>query len=109
MIDNFLYIANRNGADGFKIMKLDTNLNYISSFGNQSPSTDSITGNFYGPKRFLAILNKKLTILDEGSTNESSGFQGDRLITITDITGSGWETYGQAGAGIGQFEFYWAC
>ena len=105
-----VYIANQNGGLGYKIIELDTDLGFVDAFGNQSPVADDIMGNFYGPKRFLAILNKKIYILDEASTNEAPFlFQGDRLVAMSDITGADWETYGQTGTGVGQFEYYWAC
>jgi len=105
----YLYIANLNGTSGYKIIQLDTDLGFIAAYGNQSAAVDDIPGNFYGPKRFLAILSKKIAILDEASTNEPASFRGDRLVSIGDIAGTGWKTYGQTGGGTGQFEFYWAC
>ncbi|HEB11216.1 MAG TPA: hypothetical protein ENI06_08400 [Spirochaetales bacterium] len=104
----YIFITNRNGAGGYKIIQLDTDLGFIAAYGNQSPAADDIPGNYYGPKRFLAILNKKISILDEASINDV-GFQGDRLVSIGDIAGTAWETYGQTGTGTGRFEFYWAC
>jgi len=107
---SYIYIANRNGPAGNKIIQLDTDLGFIAAYGNESPAVDDIPGNFYGPKRFLAILNRKIAILDEASWNDPPlFFQGDRLVSIGDLAGTGWTTYGQTGPGTGQFEFYWAC
>lgn len=106
----YIYIANRNGPAGNKIIQLDADLAFIAAYGNESPAADDIPGNFYGPKRFLAILNRKISILDEASANDPPlFFRGDRLVSIGDIAGTAWETYGQTGTGTGRFEFYWAC
>jgi hypothetical protein len=104
-----VYVANLEGSGGNRILQLDENLSFIDGYGNPSTSADSAVGNFYGPKRFIGILPKKLVILDEGSTMETSGFIGDRLIAIDDLSGAGWQTYGTTGSGVGQFNFYWFC
>jgi hypothetical protein len=55
-----------------------------------------------GPERFVATLNKPITVIDEPI---SSGV--NRLISFNDITGTGWTTYGTgSGSGTGQFMFF---
>jgi hypothetical protein len=105
----YVYISNLNGTAGNKILQLDESLGFVDGYGNQSPSADSVAGNFYGPKRFIGILPKKLVVIDERMSMESPFFQGDRLTAIEDLNGIGWQTYGQTGTGVGQFNFYWAC
>ncbi len=110
--ENSLYITNRDGADGYKIIRLDLSLNLLGNTGNQSTSQDSVPNNFYGPKRFLAILNRGLFIIDEASQNEGdpfSGLPGDRLVYFDDISLNGWQTFGSTGTGDNQFNFFWEC
>jgi hypothetical protein len=107
----YVYVANHNGAAGDRILQLDEFLSFVDGYGDPSPSADNVVGNFYGPKRFVGILPKKLVILDERSTNEPPFpiWLGDRLVSIEDLNGTGWQTYGTTGSGVGQFNFYWAC
>ena len=49
----------------------------------------------------MAILNRKLYIIDEASGNDY-----DRLLSMEDINGTGWVSYGQYGFGQDQFRFY---
>lgn len=107
--DGTLYVANTSAADGYKILQLNRSLQLSGQYGNQSASADSVPGNFYGPKMFIAILNRNIYFIDEGSINEPSGFEGDRLVEMEDILGSSWQTFGSTGVGDDQFRFYWAC
>ena len=103
---NYLYVANLGGANGWKIIRLDLDLNPSSSqgFGNSIPPV--IPGNFYGPHRFVAILNRKLNIIDE---DENDGFNaGERIVAFDDINGANWETFDPAVIGQ-QFIFYSSC
>ncbi len=59
-------------------------------------------GEFFGPRRFVAPVNKKLYIIDHNMFNR-------KLAALEGSTGAGWETYGTAGTGTGQFKFYSAC
>jgi hypothetical protein len=59
-------------------------------------------GEFFGPRRFVAPVNKKLYIIDHDMFNR-------KLAALEDSTGAGWETYGTAGTGVGQFKFYSTC
>ena len=78
-----------------KIVRLDKNLQFVDSFSG--PASDP----FLGPERFVAILNKPITVVDQNTTHTKA-----RLVSFDDMSGAGWTTYGSYGTGPGQFEFY---
>ena len=83
-----------------KIVRLDKNLLFVDSFSG--PPTDL----FYGPETFVAVLNRKFTVIDE----KSNFF--DRLTSFDDMSGASWTTYGSYGnsiSGPGHFDFYSIC
>ncbi len=93
-----LYAADSTLLTG-KIIQLDLNLNL------QAELPDSASNDMYGPRRFVAILNEKITFIDEeGGTNNA-----DKLVSMDNISGDNWETYGTYGSGTGQFQFYYFC
>jgi hypothetical protein len=102
---DYVYVANQTGSDGYRIIRLTKTLQFVDAFGDDAPTlpTPPQTGDFYGPTRFVAILNKRIAVMDEGPDVESG--TDDRLVSFTDMTGTGWVTYGTRGTGIGQFEF----
>ena len=97
---NYVYVSDF-GAK--QIVRFDKNLNRLDSISGYG--TDS----FLGPERFVAILNKPITVIDEAV---GSGPGRDRIVSFNDMTGAGWTTYGSTatvGAGpppAGQFTFY---
>ena len=52
---------------------------------------------FYGPTRFVAILNRKITLIDE----DDSFATYSKLVSINDMNGTGWETYGRYNNTVG--------
>jgi len=97
----YVYISNRNGESGYKVMQFDQNLQFIRGFGPQDDlSPPAQAGYFYVPERFVAILSKRLILVDENN----SGY--NRLVSFNNLEGAGWVTYGTTGAGVGQFNFY---
>ncbi|MFH0975666.1 MAG: hypothetical protein V1874_07765 [Spirochaetota bacterium] len=101
----YLYVANltSSGTDN-QILQLDLNtLALIHGYGTYALSTTQ--GSFYGASHFVAILNRKITIVDEASLGNNSS----KLINMDDIAGSNWGTYGIYGSGVGMFDFYHVC
>jgi len=101
-----LYVANVNGANGFKILKLDLDLNFQEGFGNNASGPyDTTPGNFYNPHRFIAISNKKIYLLE--SVN-SSGIDGYKRIVSMDNIGpwDSWDTFYAEDIGETPFIFY---
>ncbi|MGD0724595.1 MAG: hypothetical protein ABSB63_03445 [Spirochaetia bacterium] len=88
---NYIYVSD---PGDIKIVRLTKDLTLVDSFSG--PASDPLGG----PERFVAILNKPITVIDEG------GSGGDRIVSFNDMTGAGWRTYGSTGSGEGQFEFY---
>jgi len=102
--DDFLYAANLQGIDDSIIIQLDKNLIFSYGYGIASVSgvADTVQDHFYGAHRFVAIMNKKITIMDEDPT---FGDNLDKLVSIDDITGLSWDTLPE-GADDGQSLFH---
>jgi hypothetical protein len=110
---NNLYVANRDGSDPYKILMLDPDsLTLTGNYGSAALNLDTPTpgtdaGTFYGPFRFTATLNRKLYILDFYDRFGNPDIDDhSRLVSIEDIVGTGWETYGQTGSAVGEFSFF---
>jgi len=69
--------------------------NYYGSY-NGNPSNP---GEFIGPRNFIATMNDHLTIIDTNSSSFS------RIVSLEDLSESGWKTYGSHGSGTEQFDF----
>jgi hypothetical protein len=90
------------------IIQLNSNLQFVASYGTGVNTSSNSPGDFYGPLRFVAKLNRKLYICDDGGVvNVGGGL--DKLVAMDDISGNGWVTYGSYGSGVGQFNFYYGC
>ncbi len=105
----YIYVANTNGTDGNRVLQLTKDLAIIKGYGNFASTAgieNTAQGMFYGPTRFVAILNRKITMIDEDDDN--FGYR-DKLVSMNDMDGNGWETYGKYGAvaGTGIFQFYY--
>jgi len=104
-----LLVLNRDTAPAnAALYQLDLALEtVIDSYGRTTSPADQ-KGEFVGPLRFLATLNRKITIAERrpGFSPEDA-----RLVSIEDLSGSGWETYGTYGTGgsgsvSGEYQFY---
>ncbi len=99
----YAYIANNNGADGYKILKVKisgSTFSLVGNYGSQALSgPETPIGSFYGPKHFVSLRNDGLIIMDT-----MAGYS--RLVHINNNLTSGWDTVGGAnGSGINQFHF----
>jgi hypothetical protein len=80
-------------------LQLDQNLNYLKSFGTPDDLTPPLNpGEFSNPTRFIAALNERFYLIDDGVE--------DRLASFRDMQGNGWMTYGTTGSGQDQFQFF---
>jgi len=104
--DPYVYVTNQTGGAGSRILQLTKGLELVEGFGDAAPPLPTLpgTGDFYGPVRFVAILNKKITVIDEPPFDLSNA--DDRLVAFDDMNGLGWVTYGTRGSGTGQFDFF---
>jgi hypothetical protein len=104
---SYLYVTNVNGSGtNSQIIRLTTDLTSPIGFGQNIDVLGTSTGDFYGPRRFVAILNRKITIIDDEDMYTANL---DKLISMDDIYGTSWQTYGSQGSGAGQFNFYYYC
>jgi len=88
-------------ASAPKIVRLSKNLAFVDSFSG--PGSDP----FLGPERFVAVLNKKITVVDQPHDQYGNQLSTNaRLVSFGDMTGAGWTPYGSFGTGQSQFEFY---
>jgi hypothetical protein len=93
-----------------EIVELNSKLQYVGSFGaGTAANPDTAFGHFYGPVHFVARLNRKLVIIDDGAAGGAFDFYADKLVSIDTIDGENWETFGSSGGGVGQFGFYYGC
>jgi hypothetical protein len=102
--DNQLYVANRAGADNFKIIRLNPDFSGPVGYGLDTGVADTGQGKFYGPRRFVAILNKKISIIDDREINFL-----DKVVSMDDITGANWQTLPISGDGQSLFTFFYNC
>jgi hypothetical protein len=103
----YVYVANENGASNYKIIRLNKDLTSPVGYGQDAGDTgtpDTTPGQFYGPRRFVAILNRKITIIDDHNNQNL-----DKLVSMDDITGAGWGTLPASGDGQSLFSFYYLC
>ena len=94
---SYVYVSDLGSAD---VIQLPLDLSAVTGTLYQSAGGDY----FSEPSRFVAILNRKFYILDDGYNNPD--VNSDRIISFDDIGGTGWAPYGANGTGDGQFQFY---
>jgi hypothetical protein len=96
----YLYVADPDPAGANdKIVQLTLDLSPVDTL------SESVQHPMYGPRHFVAILNKRIYFMDELPT----GSDADKLVAMDDIDGTNWETYGSFGSGVGEFVFYYGC
>ena len=99
----YTYIAELGGDGPPAIFQLGANLSVVDSL-TEDPENPSDT--LYGPHRFLATLNNKITIIDE---DEFSTLETERIVSFSNISGSDWESFDPSQVGETQFDFYSFC
>ncbi len=101
-ITNGELYATKSGGTA-RIDKFDLDLNFIGSYGTSG--AEGVEGKFVGPHNFIAVMNKKLTIIDGAD-------YAAQLVSIDNIDLPNWETYGSwdnSGNSVGFFKFYSNC
>ncbi len=88
--NNHLYVTNPDGSNGELILKYNTNLDFVESFGTISDGTLDEVGEFIQPTRFLTTTSDNIYVTDD----DDSGILGtNRIIKFNDTDGSGWDSY----------------
>jgi len=100
ILNGELYATNLNIPATARIEKYDpANIANGPSSSYGSPGSTGINGQFVGPYNFVATMNKKLTIIDSDSGSA-------QLVSMDDILGTNWRTFGSYGMGTNEFWFF---
>ncbi|MCP4131826.1 MAG: hypothetical protein GY754_12675 [bacterium] len=103
--DGSLYVANKAGAAGYRLLQLSADLStLVAAYGAVADSATDV-GDFYGPQRFVGAINGKIYLIDEDTADTKT----NRIIYMDDMSGSGWTTYGEYHASdtsAGYFQFF---
>ncbi len=97
----YVYVTNLYGADGERVLQLNMDLLLVDSYGNEATTVNTSQGMFYGPRKFLKVLNEKIIIIDDRASDSF-----DKLVSMDDIDGNGWATLPTSGDGQSLFLFY---
>jgi hypothetical protein len=104
-----LYVTNPTGVDGQKIVLIDAGtMEQVGGFGSfPGLPTAPQPGELFGPRRFVAVNNRRITVIDEYANPEITGTPEnyDRLVQF-DPDQDNWETFGSTGFGTGEFQFF---
>jgi len=68
------------------IVVFDSNLSLINRYGTGTSSSSPSPGQFWGPRRFVAILNDRFYCIDEG-------LPGDNIVSFSDFDFTNWQRY----------------
>jgi hypothetical protein len=90
-------IGTGGATPGAKIIRLNRDLELVDEY--TGPAGDPL----WGPDRFLARLDRKIVVIDEAASYATGNL--DRIVSMDDMAGRGWETYGTEGSLEGQFAF----
>ncbi len=101
-----ILVSDYGGAANNKILQFDQNLQLTANYGSPVtiPATP-VTDEFYGPKRFLAILNRNIYVTDE----EEGTMSYARIISFDDMNGTNFTTYGSYGGAKDMFTLFSTC
>jgi len=102
---SYVYVANNEGGAANALLQLSRDLQLVNSYGDEIDGTNTSPGKFYGPHRFVAIVNKRITVIDD----DYFGSNNDKLVSIDAIDGSNWMTFPTSGDGQSLFTFYNLC
>lgn len=98
----YLYVAN---LTSYNILQFDLNtLQFLNIYGSQVAigTTDTSKGKFYGPTRFVAIRNKKISIIDDASGH-------NKVVSMDDIFGTNWQTFPTGTNSGNTFFLFYTC
>jgi hypothetical protein len=100
--DNYVLVSNPSGAADFKLVKLDTNLNFIKGYGSGALTSenDLRNGYFYNPYQFVAVSRRKIYLIDDGMGVYANGAEySDRILAMDDLESwNGWDILSGTGA-----------
>lgn len=102
--DDAVYVTNKSGSNGFRIIQLDKDLRFVKGYGSSLASGAAPTkGKFYGPDRIVAKSNRRLYVEDEQGDYDAA------LLGFDNIDGDNWQSFGSQGTGTNKFKFYYTC
>ena len=88
--DDYLYIGHLWGNDNWALIRANINTGQFTGFGKELYTVSNQFGDLYGVHGFVAILNKKITVID----NNMNAGNVAKLVSFDDIFGTNWTTYG---------------
>ncbi len=94
--DNTLYVTDNNPSTPAIHQVNKETMTVAATF------TDSKETSLYGPGRFVGISNNEIIFTDEDLYGSF-----DQLVKISDITGTGYDSFVQQDVEIGEFQFYY--
>ncbi|MEW6527527.1 MAG: hypothetical protein AB1444_12810 [Spirochaetota bacterium] len=62
-----------------------SNLTIVNQYGTGTTNSNPLPGQFWGPRRFVAILNENFYLIDEGV--------GDNLVSFSNLNFENWQRY----------------
>jgi hypothetical protein len=98
----YVYLLNNGSFEVLRLDASDLSKDPSDTMGSQDDGSPPDDEEFFGPRHFVAVPNKKFTVIDEQEwavKNRLASFDEDPL-------GGSWETYGESGSGTGQFSFF---
>lgn len=112
--EGVVYLLSDPSQGGAAVLSFDSvGLSFLGAFGfadTDGLDTTGDEGEFLGPRRFVAVLNRRFIVIDESEIDGEFGpeYQ-DRLIFFDGLDGSsvsGWGVYGSSGYNDDQFRFF---
>lgn len=105
----YIYVANYLDNTGNQIMQYTVNSSNVftktANYGNRSAIATTSAGQFYGARKFVAIRNDSLILIDSGQFSTYIA----KMVSLSTLNDLGWNASGTYGNSTNQFYFWAAC
>ncbi len=105
----YIYVANYLDNTGNQIMQYTVNSSNVftktANYGNRSLIATTSPGQFYGARKFVAIRNDALILIDSGQPSSEIA----KMVSLTNLSDLGWNASGSYGTSTNQFHFWAQC
>ncbi len=102
--NEYVYILDYDNSfpyDSSRIVQLNKDLQYVTQLADNGSGS---TGDFLGPQRFAAILNRRFYICDDDGNDYNQA--NERILAFDDMLGSNWEFFVPSAIGEADFNFF---